>query len=66
MDNTACAAQTLLPACFVTKLAGLSNISSESSTFLLTGKQCITFALLERLSDFAVNIHAGSVEKTLP
>ena len=44
--KTACAAHTLLPACCVTMLFGPSRISSLNSTFLLTGRQCMTFALL--------------------
>ena len=45
-------AQTRFAACCVTILFGPSNISSLSSTFLLTGKQCITFALFVTVQFF--------------
>ena len=64
--NTACAAHTLFAACCVTILLGPSSISSLNSTFLLTGKQCITFALLVSASFSLVIIHPSPFVNTWP
>ena len=61
-----CAAQTLFDACCVTRLLLLSSTSSDNSTFLLTGKQCITFAEEHPASFFVVSIHEGSLLNNFP
>src|ERR1700744_3854856 len=64
--STAWAAQTRLPASRVTRLWGPSSISSLSSTFRRTGKQCITRALLVGFSLSSVSIQSGSLLYILP
>src|SRR6185295_9805408 len=58
--NTVWAPQTRLEACWVTILLGPSSISSLNSTFLLTGRQCITFALFVNCHLLFFSIHFGS------
>src|SRR5690349_19101878 len=64
--STACAAHTRLPAWRTTIEFGPSRTSSAMTRFLLTGRQCITFALFVPLSLSLVIIHPGSVLMIFP
>src|SRR5207237_122691 len=64
--KTICAAYTLFSACLYIREEGLSRTESGTSTFLLTGRQCITFALLVIFNFLGDSIQSSVTEGIVP